>query len=288
MTIDSIAVEAADAEGRRRNRLEYFGRVWAAEQGVRVPRILEFREDGSHLVSERIVPGSPVGRGYIDAAFASAERIAAGRAPEMRETPSTWRHPDRWAAPRRAARLLAAGISPVLFFSSRRAVLRLPRTVPSHSDYYYNNVIVPEAEHAVSGAVTVEPAYVIDFERLQMGPAHGDVIRLITTVPQVEDAEYGLERILRTAPSRDWAAIADLLRWHSLRPWTEFVTSTIEPDFHELLRARRRWAWGRLWADDIRTTHALAVRRASARPSEATAFVAARTARAATGHAGAD
>lgn len=256
---ETITVHADDADGRRRNRLEVYGRRWAAAQGVPVPQVIEAAEDGSRLVGRRIRALPPEGRAYVDAALESAALIAAGAAPRPPEPATTWRHPDRRRTALRAVQLAVAGISPVCFAAARGAANRLPSPVPSHFDFHTGNVLLSAA-----AADTDAAAFVIDFEYLRMGPVHADALRLLTTVPREEDAEYGLDLLLRAAPAREWPGIAAQLRWLALRPLAEFVTAEDPQEPRRVARARRRWALGRAWVRDIERAHGLASRRAGA------------------------
>ncbi|WP_029089510.1 phosphotransferase [Brevibacterium album] len=261
---ETITVHADDADGRRRNRLEVYGRRWAAAQGVPVPQVIEAAEDGSRFVGRRIRALPSEGRAYVDAALESAALIAAGAAPRPPAPATTWRHPDRRRTAVRAVQLAAAGISPVRFAAARAAANRLPSAVPSHFDFHTGNVLLSAAAPGPAAAGTDAAAFVIDFEYLRMGPAHADALRLLTTVPRAEDAEYGLDLLLRTAPAREWPGIAAQLRWLALRPLAEFITAEDPQDPHRVARARRRWALGRAWAQDIERAHGLASRRAGA------------------------
>lgn len=247
---DVIVVRAADANGRRRNRLEVYGRGWAAAQGVPVPRVIDHDPDGGRLVSERVRSLPREGVEYLEAALESAARIAAGTPPVLPDPATTWRDPRRWRTPLRAAQLAAAGVPPALFVAERRAAARLPDEVPSHCDFHIGNVLLVDRPPGTDRAATV-----IDFEYLRMGPRHADAIRLFTTLASHEDAALGVDLLLRRTAAGEWPAIAVQLRWLALRPLAELITVQGGPDPVKLDRARERWRLARLWARDIDAAH---------------------------------
>lgn len=231
-----------DDEGRRRNRLEVHGRAWAEQHGIRVPRIVAHDPDGAWLVSEDAAGGDPTGHEFVDAALDVADRIAAADPLTSAEAPSSWRASRRGTA-RRAARIWRAGITPYRFVDERRQAQALPPEVPVHGDLYEGNVLY--TGHG--------PATIIDWEHAGRGPRHADAIRLITTVRRSEDAEYGLERLLREAPRSSWPSITVQVRWLSLRHYVDhFAGGSDDPlPAAEVDGARRRWQRAVEWADDI-------------------------------------
>lgn len=238
-----IVVRANDANGRRRNRLEVYGRQWAADQDVPVPRVIDHEDDGSRMVTERVRALAPAGTAYVDAALESARRIEEGAPPRPIEPATTWRHPNRWRTPVRALQLASAGISPVLFVQARRKAAALPSVVPSHFDYHPGNVL-----HAAAGAPA---ATIIDFEYLRMGPRHADAIRLFTTLESHADAAYGVDRLLRRTSRAEWPGISTQLRWLALRPLAELITVENGPPRALLMRARERWRLAQQWVQEI-------------------------------------
>lgn len=244
---DDVIVERAEhADARRRNRLEVYGRQWAAQQGVPVPRIIDYDADGSWLVSERAHFRPAAGPEYIEAALESAERIAAGSHPRPPGIATGWRNPRRWASVLRGLKLSASGVSPYSFLAARRAASALPTVVPSHGDFHVHNVldIEPEPETRDTAAT------VIDFEYLQLGSQHADAVRLLSTVESHADAAYGIDLLVSRAPRREWPTIAVQLRWLGLRQWAEVITGPddMEP---ERPRASQRWKLTRRWAQEI-------------------------------------
>lgn len=239
----TIVVRANDENGRRRNRLEVYGRVWAAKQGVPVPRVVDHDPDGSWLVTERAPTLPPAGADYVAIAMESAQRIEAGQEPRPLEPITTWRHPNRWRTPLRAVQLAAAGISPLLFVQARRSAAALPSVVPSHFDYHPGNVL-----HASADA---EAATIIDFEYLRMGPRYADAIRLFTTLESHADAAYGVDWLLQRTPRSEWPGIAVQLRWLALRPLAELITVENGPPRALLMRARERWRLAQQWVKEI-------------------------------------
>ncbi|MEZ5086856.1 MAG: phosphotransferase [Tessaracoccus sp.] len=255
-----IVVHADDPNGKRRNRLEVYGRRWAATQGVPVPRVIDHDPEGRWLVSERAHGYAPKGPEYLDAALESANRIAAGTPPRPQEVATTWRHPHRWKAPLRALQLAAGGVSPATFIAARRAVAALPPEVPSHCDFHIGNVLF--TRRRADGIV--QAATIIDFEYLRMGPRHADAIRLFTTVESHQDAAHGVDVLLRGTTANHWPAIAVQLRWLALRPLAELLTVEGGPDPELLSRARERWRLAQQWVRDIERAQRTPVRRDSA------------------------
>lgn len=245
-TNDVIVERAEDADARRRNRLEVYGRRWAAEQGVPVPRIIDYDEAGSWLVSERAHFRPAEGPDYIEAALESAERIAAGSRPDPPGIVTGWRNPRRWASVLRGLKLSASGVSPHTFLAARRAASELPIVVPSHGDFHVHNVL--DIEPGPDGSCTA--ATVIDFEYLQLGSQDADAVRLLSTVESHADAAYGVDLLVRKASRREWPTIAVQLRWLGLRQWAEVITGPddMEP---ERPRASERWKLTRKWAQEI-------------------------------------
>lgn len=231
-----------DEEGRRRNRLEVQGRAWALEHGVLVPRVVAHEPGGAWLVSEDLASGPTTGTDFVDAALDVADRITA--APPMRssEAPSSWRASRRGLS-RRVARIWRAGITPARFVRERRRAHDLPQEVAVHGDLYEGNVLF-----AGSGA-----AAVIDWEHAGMGPRHADALRLITTLRRPEDADHGLERILRGAPRSSWPAISTQVRWLALRHYVDHFAGDTEDEVapEDLTDARCRWQQAVGWADDL-------------------------------------
>jgi hypothetical protein len=247
---DVIVVHADDADDRRRNRLEVYGRRWAAAQGVPVPRIIDHAPDGSLLISEHVRSRPAEGAEYIEAALEIAARIAGGPPPRPPEATTSWRNPNRRATAQRAVELLVAGISPATFVHARRAASDLPSDLPSHRDFHVHNVLLAEARSAPGGQL----ATVIDFEYLGLAPRHGDAIRLLTTVGAHADAAHGLDLLLRRTARTGWPALAVQLRWLGLRQLAELVTADDVPA-PERARAQQRWHLARTWAREIERTH---------------------------------
>lgn len=239
-----IVVRADDANGRRRNRLEVYGRAWAAEQGVPVPRVIDHDPAGAWLVTERARSLPRTGTEYVEVAMESARRIARGEPPSPGEPATTWRHPNRWRTPVRAVQLAAAGVSPLLFVHARHAAAQLPSVVPSHFDYHPGNVF-----HTKAGGDL--PATIIDFEYLRMGPRHADAIRFITTLASHEDASFGVDWLLHRTPRGERPGIAVQLRWLALRPLAELITVESGPSPALLQRAQERWRLAQAWVAEI-------------------------------------
>lgn len=238
-----IIVRANDANGRQRNRLEVYGREWAAGQGVPVPRVVDHDPNGSWMVTERVQTLPPTGADYVDIAMESAQRIEAGEPPRPVEPATTWRHPNRWRTPLRAFQLASAGISPLLFIHARRSAAALPSVVPSHFDYHPGNVLHSSAD--------APAATIIDFEYLRMGPRYADAIRLFTTLESHADAAYGVDWLLQRTPRSEWPGISAQLRWLALRPLAELITVESGPPRALLMRARERWRLAQQWVQEI-------------------------------------
>jgi len=261
---DVIVVRAASTEERRRNRLEVYGRRWAAAQGVPVPRVLDHSPDGGLLVSEHVCARPAEGAEYIEAALDVGARIAAGSPPRLPEATTSWRNPNRRATAQRALKLLAAGISPATFVQARRAASELPSDTPSHRDFHVHNVLLTD----VRSVHDAPPVSVIDFEYLGFAPRHADAIRLITTVGSPVDAEHGVDLLLRRTPRPEWPALAVQLHWLGLRQFAELVTADDEPA-SERDRARKRWHQARRWVREIERTHRTTSSPTISRPSAA-------------------
>lgn len=246
---DVIVVRAEDADDQRRNRLEVYGRRWAAEQGVPVPRIIDHKPDGSLLVSEHVRSRPAEGTEYIEAALDIAARITAASPPKLPEATTSWRNPNRRATVQRGLELLVAGISPATFLHARRAAADLPPDSPSHRDFHVHNVLLTEARPGVEDPIIS----VIDFEYLGFAPRHADAIRLITTVGSHVDAAHGLDLLLRGTARHGWPAFAVQLRWLGLRQLAELVTADDVPAT-ERARAQERWLLSRRWVREIERT----------------------------------
>lgn len=244
---DVLVVRAEGPQGRRRNLLEVYGRQWAAEQGVPVPRVIDHDPDGAWLVGERIHPGLPAGSEYLELAFEAARRIEEGAEPHPPLAPTTWRNPNRRRTVMRAAKLARGGVSPSVFIRARKAAAELPREVPSHCDFHIGNVLLPGPSSPHSG----DAAVVIDFEYLCMGPRYADVIRLITTLVSHDDAVDAFEMLAQRSSRAEWHSIAIQLRWLGLRPLAELLATTQRSDHSKIVHARERWILARQWATEI-------------------------------------
>lgn len=235
----TVARTGYDDNSRRRNVLEVRGRAWAAARGIHTPVTVEAEPDGSLLVSEYVSSLPSAGPTYVEAALELAEAVSAAPEPAFGIAASGWRA-SRMSLPIRVARLAAAGIDPVVFVRARRRVARIPSQVTVHGDFHPGNVL-----NLGDGSVCL-----LDFEHAGRGPRHADVLRLVTTLEELSDAEYGLELLLRAAAREDRGIIADQLEWLSLRHLVDLVTGRVSRP--RVSAAHIRWRLARHWARDIR------------------------------------
>jgi hypothetical protein len=241
-----IVLEITESDaGRLRIQRELWGRDWAVRHGVPTATVHAADPDGEWMIGEWITPGAPSGPSFLDAALATANRIAAAPPPTAGPPPNVWRSARRDVV-LRTARALAGRMPMRLWWASRTAARTLPLVPVAHGDYYHRNVLWrPDA-----GSVCV-----VDWEYLGAGPRHGDLLRLWTILPARADREDLMTRILAAAPPAQHREIATLALWLALRLLGENIKAarpdrnaadvaharSIQPEARALAHAHDAW-----------------------------------------------
>jgi aminoglycoside phosphotransferase len=220
---------ADTAAGRLRLRRELWGRCWAAGAGLPTPPVLGADADGGWLVSAWLPAGAPTGPDFLDAAVATAGRIAAAPPPPAGPPRSVWRSPRR-AAPLRLARGFLGGVPTRLWWRARQAAAALPRVPVAHGDFYHRNVLWrPD-----SGTL-----HTVDWEYLGTGLRHGDLLRLWSVLPGPLDRAGLLARLLDGLPAAQRADVGTLALYLALRLLGENVKGDRrDRDEDDLVHAR--------------------------------------------------
>ncbi|MGH3383389.1 MAG: phosphotransferase family protein [Nocardioidaceae bacterium] len=198
---------AADAEGRRRLRVEASSRAWASAHDIPTPTVQAADPDGRWLVAEWVDPTDSSGQEYVSRSIEVAGRIAVvGAPPAVGPDASTWRAPRR-STLTRAVRNVVGGVPPRLFLAARRQVAALdhPREV-AHGDFYPHNVI-----GSASGV------QVVDWEYVGWAPRHTDLIRMWSVLRSRSDRDQLMVALLDGADPTERRRVGALLLWHSLR-----------------------------------------------------------------------
>jgi aminoglycoside phosphotransferase len=223
---------AGDRAGRERVALEAARLRWAAEQGLPVPPLVSWSEDGAWVVTVRVPDDPPIGSAYVRAAVEAARRLSELPPPPpeiLAGTPSR-RAPARGRL-RRAARLAAGGIDPREFSRVRALALSLPADRLAHGDYQIGNVL----HDREAGAV-----HLTDFEFLGPAPAGTDVLLLWQTLDRDADRDEALESLLEGTGPQERERLAILHRWIALRTLAEaLVLPPGEPEREGIGECRR-------------------------------------------------
>lgn len=198
---------AVGESGRRRNLLEASGRDWARRQGVATPQVWALGPRGGWLISEH-VRAHPVTSGpLLRQAIEVARRIEVAEPPTRITDASTW-HAPRRSLPLRAARLVLNGFPAREWRAAQAKVRGLPRDGVAHGDFYYRNVLAPAGTSAL---------VVIDWEYLAPAPHNTDLLRMWSTLQDVESRSVVLEAVLSGTPASAWQTVGELAHWLALR-----------------------------------------------------------------------
>jgi hypothetical protein len=226
---DAIFTVAVDAEGRRQNLIEQACRTWAADHGIRCPRVLRYASAGDWMLAERVLTVRPEGSAYVHAALDTADRVAAAELPELPAPASQWRA-SRRSRVVRVARSVVGRLDVAGFVGARRAATALRDVCTSHGDFYRRNVLASDA-----GSVSV-----IDWEFVGPAPRWTDHLRLWSTLRREDDRAEAWHRITADRAAGEIAHLRVLTRWLSLRLLAENLAAPpTQRNTADLAHARR-------------------------------------------------
>jgi hypothetical protein len=240
-----VAEIAQSDEGRARIRREAWGRAWATRAGLPTAAIHSSDPDGGWLVGEWVAAAPSGGERYLDRAVQAAVQISVAEPPPPGPGAAVWRSPRR-AALARTARAVAGRMPLRLWLAARSAARALPQVPVAHGDFYHRNVLWRADRDDVC---------VIDWEYLGAAPRHGDLLRMWTVLPDRQDRDSLLSRLLSAAPPAQHREIAALGLWLALRLLGENIKSprtdrnaadlaharSIQPEARELARTHGAW-----------------------------------------------